>query len=169
MEKSVPSGLIIVKDYDIKLHTLASNECRELASKFKERARQSLEGMMDVYVRSVQDVQNYLQWPDINFRDEHPNSFAFFQELEDTYGVIQVEVQSKEFISKEDIQELLVKPSKEFSLYIFFFQKFMIGMENYKECNLTLNIKKEHIIDSQEQTNISQHEAGRKHFQSKGG
>ena len=73
---------------------------------------QSLAGMMDVYDRSIQDVQKYLQWPEINFRDEHPISFSFFQELKDTYEVVKVEVQSKEFISKEGIQEFLVKPSK---------------------------------------------------------
>jgi hypothetical protein len=39
MEKSVPSGLPTVKAYDIRLYTLDTNECQELASKFKERAR----------------------------------------------------------------------------------------------------------------------------------
>ena len=67
MEKSVPSGLPGINVYDIRLHTLATNECQELASKFEERARQSLAGMMDVYDRSVQEVQKYLQWPEINF------------------------------------------------------------------------------------------------------
>ena len=49
MEKNVPSSLPLVKTYDIILHTLATNECQELASRFKENARQSLVGMMDVY------------------------------------------------------------------------------------------------------------------------
>ena len=44
MEKSVPSSLLAIKDYDIELHTMATNECRELASKFKEKAGQSLAG-----------------------------------------------------------------------------------------------------------------------------
>ena len=39
MEKSIPSGLPAVKAYDIMLHTLSTNECQELASKFEERAR----------------------------------------------------------------------------------------------------------------------------------
>ena len=56
MEKSVPSGLPTIKAYDIRLHTLATNECQELASKFEERARKSLERMMSVYDKSVQDV-----------------------------------------------------------------------------------------------------------------
>ena len=67
MEKSFPSGLPTIKDYDIRLHTLATNEYQELASKFEERTRQSLVGMMDVYDKSIQDVQKYLQWPEINF------------------------------------------------------------------------------------------------------
>ena len=39
VEKKVPSILPIVKAYDIKLHTLDTNECQELASKFKEKVR----------------------------------------------------------------------------------------------------------------------------------
>ena len=37
MEKNVPSSLPVVKYYDIKLHTLDTNECQELTSKFEER------------------------------------------------------------------------------------------------------------------------------------
>ena len=73
--------------------------------------------MMDVYDKSMYHVQIYLQWPEINFRDEHSISFAFFQELEDKYEMTKAEVQAKEVISKDDIQELLVKSSKEFSHY----------------------------------------------------
>ena len=132
MVKSVSSGLLEIKAYDIKLHTMGTNECQELASKFEERARQSLVVMMDVYEKSVQEVQKYLQWPKINFIDEHPISFSLFYELQDTYKVVKVEVHSKEFISKEDIQEILVKSSKEFSLYTDCIHKFMVSMENYK-------------------------------------
>ena len=85
MEKNFASSLLAVKAYDIRFHTQATNECQELASKFEERARKSLVGMMDVYQKYIQDVQRYLQWPEINFRDEHPISFAFFQELEYKY------------------------------------------------------------------------------------
>ena len=73
------------KYYDIKLHTLTTNECQELASKFEEKARQSLAGMMDVYDKSIYDVQRYIQWSEINFIDEHPSYFVFFQELEYKY------------------------------------------------------------------------------------
>ena len=51
--------------------------------------------MMDAYDKLAQDVQRYLQWPKINFRDEHPISFSLFHELEDTYEVTKEEVQSK--------------------------------------------------------------------------
>ena len=98
--------------------------------------------MMNVYDKLVQDVKIYLQWIEINFRYEHPISFSFFQEFDDKYEVTKAEVQEKEVISKEDIQEFLVKPSKEFSLYTTFVYKFMVGMENFKECNLTLDVKK---------------------------
>ena len=50
-----------------------------------------------------------------------------------------------------------------------FIHKFMIGMEDYKERNLTLNNKKEHIFNSWEKIILSQHEAWSKYFQSKGG
>ena len=148
-----------VKAYDIKLHTLATNECQELASKFEERVRQSLAGMMDVYDKSVQYVQRYHQRPEINFKDENPISFDFFQELEDKYEITKVEVQAKEVTSKDDIQEFLVKLSKEFSLYTTFVHKFMVSIENFKECNLTLDVKKQHIFNSREQRILTQHEA----------
>ena len=148
MEKSVPHSLPIVKAYDIRLHTLATNECQELASKFEEKARQSLAGMMDVYEKSIYDVQRYLQWLEINFRDEQPVSFAFFQELEDQYEMIKEEVQVKEVISKDDIQGFLVKSLMEFSHYTTFVHKFVVNMEKFKECNLTLDVKKEHIFNS---------------------
>ena len=76
MEKNVLSSLPTIKAYDIRLHTLATNECQELASKFEEKGRQSLVGMIDVYEKSIYDVQRYLQWHKINFRDEHPVSFV---------------------------------------------------------------------------------------------
>ena len=60
MEKNVPSSLSAVKYYDIRLHTLATNESQELASKFKERVNRSLARMMDVYGKSVYDVKIYL-------------------------------------------------------------------------------------------------------------
>ena len=69
------------------------------------------------------------------------------------------EVQAKEVISKDDIQELLVKPSKEFSHYMTFVHKFMVDMKRFKNYNLTLDVKKEHIFNSREQRSLIQHEA----------
>ena len=34
MDKNVPSGILVTKAYDIRLHTMAINECQDLASKF---------------------------------------------------------------------------------------------------------------------------------------
>ena len=92
MDKNVPSSLPAFKSYDIRLNALDSNEFQELASKFEEKARKSLAGMMDVYDKSIYDVQRYLQWPEINFKGEHPIYFSFFQELEDKYEMTKAEV-----------------------------------------------------------------------------
>ena len=76
--------------------------------------------------------QRYIQWPKINFEDEHPVPFSFFQNIEDRYKKIKAEVQANKVISKEDIQELLVKPSMEYSHYKDFVHKFVISMEEFK-------------------------------------
>ena len=85
--------------------------------------------MMDLYEKSIYDIQRYMQWLDINLKYEHPVPYAFFQNLEDNYEKIKEEVRAKEVISKEDIQELLVKPSMEYSHYTTFAQKFVIRIE----------------------------------------
>ena len=95
MEKNVPSSLPVIKNYDISVHALATNECHELASRFEEKARQVLIGMMELYEKSVSDIQRYVQWPEINFEEEHIVTFSFFQELEDRYEKIKEEVQEK--------------------------------------------------------------------------
>ena len=105
--------------------------------------------MMELYEKSIYDVQRYIQWSEINFKDEHPVYFVFFQELEDRYERIKVEVQAKEVISKEDIQELAIKPSMEYSHYTAFVHKFVIKMEKFKEFNIDLDVKKSHIFNSQ--------------------
>ena len=79
--------------------------------------------------------------------------------------MIKVKVQAKEVISKDDIQEFLVKPSIEFSHYIAFVHKFVVDMENLKECNLSLDVKKAHIFNSREKRILTQHEAWSKYFQ----
>ena len=57
IEKNAPSGLPRIKAYDIRLHTLAINECQELSSKFEENFKQSLVGIMNFYTEIVQDIQ----------------------------------------------------------------------------------------------------------------
>ena len=121
--------------------------------------------MMKLYKKSIYDVQIYIQWPEINFEDEHPVSFSFFQELEDRYERIGVEVQVKEVISKEYIQELLIKLSMEYSHYTTFVHKFVISMEKFTKCNLALDVKKTHIFNSREENIFTQHEAWSKYFQ----
>ena len=39
IEKNVPSNLPVIKTYDISLHTLATSECQEVASRFEENVR----------------------------------------------------------------------------------------------------------------------------------
>ena len=56
MEKNVPNSLLVIKSYDIILHTLAITECQDLASIFEENARQNLAGMMDLYEKSIYDI-----------------------------------------------------------------------------------------------------------------
>ena len=103
------------------------------------------------------------------FKYEHPISFSFFQEFEDKYKMNKVEVQEKKVISKDDIQEFLVKSSKDFSHYTTFLHKFVVDMEKFKECKLTLDVRKEHILNSREKGILTQHEAWSKYFQNKGG
>ena len=76
IEKSVMISLPAVKTYDIRLHNLVTSECQELASKFEEKARQNLVGMMELYKKSIYDIQRYIQWPEMNFEDEHPIYFS---------------------------------------------------------------------------------------------
>jgi hypothetical protein len=79
IEKNVPCSLPVIETYDITLHTLDTSECQELASRFEERARKNLARKMELYKKSIYDIQRYIHWPEINFKDEHPVSFAFFQ------------------------------------------------------------------------------------------
>ena len=57
--------------FEVLTHTLATSECQELASIFEENAKQNLAGMMELHEKSIYDVQRYIQWPEINLRDEH--------------------------------------------------------------------------------------------------
>ena len=57
----------------------------------------------------------------------------------------------------------------EYSHYTTFMQKFVINMEEFKQCNLALDVKKAHIFNSQEEYILTQHEAWSKYFQKNGG
>ena len=125
--------------------------------------------MIELYEKLIYDIQRYIQWPKINFEDEHLVSFAFFQELKDKYERIKAEFQEKEVISKVDIQELLIKSLMEYSHYIASMHKCVINMEKFKECNLSLDVKKAHIFHSHEENILTQHEPWSKYSQNKGG
>ena len=119
---------------------------------------------MDLYEKSIYYIQRYIRWPKINLEDEHPVSFTLFDQLENDYENVKVEVQAKEEFSQEDIQEHLVKPSMEYSHYSTFVHKFVITMEEYRKCNIALDVKKVYIFNPKEENILSQHEAWGKHF-----
>ena len=56
-EKNPPSSLLVIKRYDISVHTLATTDCQDLASIFEENARQNLVGMMELYDKSIYEIQ----------------------------------------------------------------------------------------------------------------
>jgi hypothetical protein len=56
-KKNVSSSLPIITRCDISVHTLDTIECQDLASRFKENARKDLAGMMDLYEKSIYDIQ----------------------------------------------------------------------------------------------------------------
>ena len=70
------------------MHTLATTECQDLASTFKENARKDLVGMMELYEKSMYGIQRYIYWPNINFEDEHPVPYVLFYQLEDSHEKI---------------------------------------------------------------------------------
>ena len=60
IEKNIPSSLLVIKIYDIGVHSLATTECQDLASKFEENAQKDLAGMMDLYEKTIFDIQRYI-------------------------------------------------------------------------------------------------------------
>ena len=59
-KKNIPSSLPTIKGYDIKIYSIPTEECQDLASRFEENARKDLAGMMDLYVKSTYDIQRYI-------------------------------------------------------------------------------------------------------------
>ena len=147
-KKDIPSRLPSFKSYDIIVYSMATEECQDLASHFEENARKDLAGMMDLYEKSTYDIQRYVQWPEINFEEDHLVPITIFEQIEKDFEKVKVEVQVKKEFSMEDIQELLVKPSMEYSHYTTFVQKFVISMEEYRKCNISLDVMKAHIFNS---------------------
>ena len=123
---------------------------------------------MDLYEKYTYDIQRYIQWPDINLEEEHPVPYTLFKKIEGDFEKFKTKVQAKEEFSKEDIQELLVKPSMEYSHYTTFVQKFAIQMQEYRKCNIALDVKKAHVFNSRKENILSQHEAWSKHFRKNG-
>jgi hypothetical protein len=163
-EKDIPSSLPLVKSYDITVSSMAIEECKDLDSWFEENARKDLAGMMDLYEKSTYDIQRYIQWPEINFEEDHLVPITMFEQIEKDFEEVKANVQVKKEFSIEDIQELLVNPLIRYSHYTTFVQKFVISMEEYRRCNIDLDVKKAHIFNSREEKILLQHEEWSKHF-----
>ena len=164
IEKKIPISLPTIKGYDIIVYSIATKECQDLASYFEKNATKYLARIMDLYEKSTYDIQRYIQWPDINLKDEHPVASTLFDQLGSDHEKFKVEVQAKEEFLQEDIQELLVQPSMEYSHYSAFVHKFVITMEEYRKGNISLDVKKVHIFNPKEEKTISQLEAWNRHF-----
>ena len=122
----------------------------------------------NLYEKSTYDLQRYIQWPEINFEEEHLILITLFEQIERDFKKLKVEVQAKEKFSLEDIQDLVVRPSMGYSHYTTFVQKFVINMEEYRKSTIALDVKKPHIFNTGEEKRLSQHEAWSKHFCKKG-
>ena len=75
---------------------------------------------MDLYEKPTYDIQRYIQWPEINFEEDQPVPITMFEQIEKDFEKVKAEFQVKNEFSMEDIQELLVKPSMEYSHYTAF-------------------------------------------------
>ena len=78
LEKNVFYGLPTLKSYDIRLHTLDTRECQELASKFEVNVKQSIARIMKIDASSIQEMQINIQWSKIDLQHELPMTFSFF-------------------------------------------------------------------------------------------
>ena len=122
---------------------MATHECQEIASKFEEKVKQIIVGIMKIYTSNVKEMKRNVQWPKINLQQEKPMTFVFFQKLEKECEVVRAEVQEKDMISMEEIQKFLIKLTKEVTKFNDFNRIFKEHMEILKECHLKLDIKKE--------------------------
>jgi DNA repair exonuclease SbcCD ATPase subunit len=102
-EKDIPSSLPSVKSYDITFYSMATKECQDLASRFEENARKDIVGMMELYEKSINDIQKYIQFPEIDFEEDHPVPITMFKQIEKGFEKVKAEVQVKKNFSMEDI------------------------------------------------------------------
>ena len=84
------------------MYSMAMEDCQDLDSQFEENARKDLVGMMELYEKSTFDIQRYIQWPEMNFEEEHPVPITLFEEIEREFEKVKAEVQAKEEFSIED-------------------------------------------------------------------
>ena len=112
VENNVPDGLATLKSYDISLHTLATHECQEIDSKFEEKVKQSIAGIIKIYTSNIQEMQKNVQWLEMDLQHKQPMTFSFFYKLEKEYEAINAEVWAKNMILMEEIQKFLIKPEK---------------------------------------------------------
>ena len=62
-ERNVHDCLPTFKSYDIMLHTLATHEFQELASKFEEKVKHSIARIMKIYKCNIQEMKKNFRWP----------------------------------------------------------------------------------------------------------
>ena len=48
--------------------------------------------MMDLYEKTTYDIQRYIQWPEINFEENHLVSITVFKEIEKEFERVKAEV-----------------------------------------------------------------------------
>ena len=121
-KRDIPNSLPLVKRHDITVYTMATEECQDLASRLEENARKDLARMMDLYEKTTYDIKRYIQWPEINFEENHPVPITMFKEIEKDFERVKTVVQVKKVFSVQDIHELLVKPSMEYTHFTTFVQ-----------------------------------------------
>ena len=100
MNGEAPKGIFLTIFLRLKAMTLQftpwpRRECQYLASRFEENARKDLAGMMDLYEKTTYDIQRYIQWPEINFKENHPVPITVFEEIEKDFERVKEEVKEK--------------------------------------------------------------------------
>jgi hypothetical protein len=91
-KRDIPNSLPSFKSYDITVYSMAMEECQDLASRFEENARKYLARMMDLYEKTTYDIQRYIQWPEINFKENHPVPITVFEEIKKDFESVKAEV-----------------------------------------------------------------------------